>query len=68
MNARLGVLVRVDDARGVTAGFVHAPPPILPGDVVALAHGPPLRILSVAPAPGLVVVRASPARLAIAAV
>jgi hypothetical protein len=34
-------------------GTCHAPPPVEPGDLVSLEHGPPLRLVYVLkPAPG----------------
>jgi hypothetical protein len=41
---RCGVRVRVSDADGDDLGVAHMPPPIEPGDLLALADGTTLRL------------------------
>ena len=42
----VGVRVRAYSLDGVDLGDVHAPPPLLIGDVIALSAGPPLKVVA----------------------
>lgn len=68
MTQPVGVLVRVRDAATMDdLGLATCPPPVEPDDLLAFAHGPPLRIVSVLPGSGPVVpVLASVVRLTLA--
>ena len=66
----IGVRLVVRDAESFDdLGVCTAPAPVEAGDMIAFAHGPPLRVASVLPTPAggtLVPVLARPAQLAIA--
>jgi hypothetical protein len=47
-----GVAVRVFLSDNTDLGTVHLPPPIKPGDLLALEDGLPLRVIDVVPTPG----------------
>ena len=53
-----GVAVRVFLSDDAELGTVHLPPPIEPGDMLALEDGLPLRVVAVVPTPGDVRVEA----------
>lgn len=67
----LGICVVVRDTVTLDdVGVCHAPPPVQVGDLVALEHGPPLRVTNVLPVPAgatAVPVLARPAAFVIAA-
>jgi hypothetical protein len=46
-----GVSVRVFLADGTDLGVAHVPPPVLPGDLLALDDGLPYRVRAVSPTP-----------------
>jgi hypothetical protein len=47
MSITAGVKVRAYSLNGVDLGNVHAPPPIVVGDTLALSAGPPLKVVAV---------------------
>ena len=47
MLETVGVRVRAYSLDGVDLGDVHAPHPLLIGDVIALSAGPPLKVVAV---------------------
>jgi hypothetical protein len=48
MDELPGVTVTLRDADTIDdLGACHAPPPVEPGDLVSLEHGPPLRLVVV---------------------
>jgi len=47
MTIMTGVRIRASLLDGGDLGDVHAPPPVVVGDVVALSVGPPLKVVAV---------------------
>jgi hypothetical protein len=47
MSSMVGVKVRAYLLDGGDLGNVHAPPPVVAGDVIALSVGPPLKVVAV---------------------
>jgi hypothetical protein len=49
--SEIGVVVQVRDEEANDLGRCLAPPPVEPGDVIVLEHGPPLRVVAVISTP-----------------
>jgi hypothetical protein len=50
--ADCSVAVWLFNAATETLGIAHVPRPVAPGDLLALAHGPALRVTVLVPLPG----------------